>query len=258
MRFLISNDDGIHSEGIIQLASSISELGEVTVVAPDIERSATGHAITMHYPLRVREVKLPGLNVNAFAVDGTPADCVKLGIDELLDYKPDFVLTGINRGANLGTDVLYSGTVSAAIEGCIMGVPSAAFSLVLADKMDYSLAGKVAVEVIKKLADMNLAPSTLVNVNIPNVTKEQLKGIKVTRLGKRRYSKNYEKRQDPRGKTYYWLAGELVEEALDQDTDIETIRNHYISLTPLHYDLTSYEMMKTFKEWGFDKNFINK
>ena len=139
-----------------------------------------------------------------------------------------------------------------------MGVPSAAFSLVLADKMYYSLAGKVAVEVIKKLADMNLAPSTLVNVNIPNVTKEQLKGIKVTRLGKRRYSKNYEKRQDPRGKTYYWLAGELVEEALDQDTDIETIRNHYISLTPLHYDLTSYEMMKTFKEWGFDKNFINK
>src|SRR5690554_6164581 len=147
MKFLVTNDDGIHAEGLIQLAASLATLGDVTVVAPDSERSATGHAITMHFPLRVREVKLPGPKVQAYAVDGTPADCVKLGIDELLDERPDFVFTGINRGANLGTDVLYSGTVSAAIEGCIMGVRSAAFSLLFGDgnEMDYTFAGKIAI-----------------------------------------------------------------------------------------------------------------
>src|SRR5690554_6034385 len=148
MRFLVSNDDGIHSEGILQLAASLIPFGEVVVAAPDVERSATGHAITMHHPLRVREVRLPDLPIEAYAIDGTPADCVKLSIDEILDYKPDYVFTGINRGANLGTDVLYSGTVSAAIEGCIMGVRSAAFSLLSGELMDYSYAGKVVAEVV--------------------------------------------------------------------------------------------------------------
>ncbi|HHT65014.1 MAG TPA: 5'/3'-nucleotidase SurE, partial [Clostridiales bacterium] len=221
---------------------------------------ATGHAITMHFPLRVREVEMPGLDIQAYAVDGTPADCVKLGIDELLQDPPDFVFTGINRGANLGTDVLYSGTVSAAIEGCIMGIRSAAFSLMFGngDQMDYTYAGKAAVEVAKIIASKDLTPNTLINVNIPNLPENQVKGVKITRLGRRRYSKNYEKREDPRGRTYYWLTGQLVEEQLDEDMDIEAVNNHFVSITPLHYDLTSYEMLGTFRSWGFEKNFTEK
>ena len=250
MNFLLSNDDGIYAEGLYQLAASLSSLGKVTIVAPDSERSATGHAITMLYPLRVKEVKLPSLDVKSYAVDGTPADCVKLGIDLLLSEKPDFVFTGINRGANLGTDVLYSGTVSAAIEGCIMGVPSAAFSLVHGKKMDYICAGQVAAEVVKLISDKGLTPNTLVNVNIPNIYSEQVKGMKVTRLGKRRYTKNYEKREDPRGGTYYWLAGEIIDEDMDDDIDMEATNNNYVSITPLQYDLTDNTMLETFKMWG--------
>ncbi|NLB42997.1 MAG: 5'/3'-nucleotidase SurE [Clostridiales bacterium] len=250
MNFLLSNDDGIYAKGLFQLADSLSSLGKVTIVAPHSERSATGHAITMLYPLRVKEVKLPGLDVKAYAVDGTPADCVKIGIDLLLSARPDFVFTGINCGANLGTDVLYSGTVSAAIEGCIMGVPSAAFSLVHGKEMDYTYAGQVAAEVVNLISDKGLTPNTLVNVNIPNIDSEQVKGMKVTRLGKRRYTKNYEKREDPRGGTYYWLAGEIVDEDMDDDIDMEATNNNYISITPLQYDLTDNAMLETFKMWG--------
>lgn len=260
MRFLVTNDDGIHAEGLIQLAASLATLGEVTVVAPDNERSATGHAITMHYPLRVRRVVLPGLDIQAYAVDGTPADCVKLGIDVLLEGRPDFVFTGINRGANLGTDVLYSGTVSAAIEGCIMGVRSAAFSLLHGDgdKMDYAYAGKIAIKVAEIISGKNLSPDTLINVNIPSVPQNQIRGMKVTRLGRRRYTKNYEKREDPRGRTYYWLSGQLIEEEMESDIDIDAVNNNYVSITPLHYDLTSYEMMNIFQSWGFEEDFTDK
>jgi len=254
MKFLVSNDDGIYAQGLFQLASSLTKIGEVTVVAPDNERSATGHAITMHFPLRVRKISLPGLEIDAYAVDGTPADCVKLGIDELLKEQPDFVFTGINRGSNLGTDVLYSGTVEAAIEGCIMGVRSAAFSLLLGNDMDYAYAGKVAVEVAKIILENDLPCNTLINVNIPNVPEKQIRGMKVTRLGRRRYSKNYEKRQDPRGRTYYWLAGQLIEEECGTDYDINAVNNNYVSITPLHFDLTNYQMIDMLKSRGFEKD----
>ncbi len=258
MRFLVTNDDGIYAEGLIQLASSLTDIGDVTVVAPENERSATGHAITMHFSLRVCKVKLPGLDIDAYAVDGTPADCVKLGIDKLLEEQPDFVFSGINRGSNLGTDVLYSGTVAAAIEGCIMGVRSAAFSLLLGDEMDYAYSGKVAKEVAKIISSNDLPPNTLINVNIPNVSEEQIQGMKVTRLGRRRYSKNYEKREDPRGRTYYWLAGRLIEEESGTDYDINAVNDNYVSITPLHFDLTNYNMIETLKSWGFEKETISK
>lgn len=254
MNFLLSNDDGIYAEGLYQLAASLSKLGKVTIVAPDSERSATGHAITILNPLRVKEVKLPGLDIKAYAVDGTPADCVKIAIDLLLEEKPDFVFTGINRGANLGTDVLYSGTVSAAIEGCIMGVPSAAFSLVFGEEMDYAFAGQVAGEVVKIITSKGLTPNTLVNVNIPNINSEKTNGMKVTRLGKRKYTKNYEKREDPRGITYYWLAGEIIDEDMDVDIDMEATNNNFVSITPLQYDLTDNTMLDTFKLWGLEGN----
>jgi 5'-nucleotidase len=254
MRFLVSNDDGIQSEGIHMLAASLMPLGEVMVVAPDMERSASGHSITMHHPIRARKVKIAGFDIEAYAVDGTPADCVKLALDELLGERPDYVFTGINRGANLGTDVLYSGTVSAAIEACIMGVPSAAFSLLYGENMDFTYAGKVAAEVARIINDKDLTPSTLINVNIPNVSEEQIRGMKVTKLGHRRYDKSYEKRKDPRGRTYYWLAGELVEEQMDPDTDILATQNHFVSITPLHFNLTSFDMLDTFRQWGFEQN----
>lgn len=252
MKFLVSNDDGIFSEGIIQLAKSLIPLGEVTVVAPDIERSASGHAITMHTPLRVKKVRLPGLDIDAYAVNGTPADCVKLGIDLLFDGKPDYVFTGINRGSNMGNDVLYSGTVSAAIEGCIMGVSAVALSLLYGDQMDYSLAGKTAYKIAQRLARETKDSDFLLNVNIPNIKEEQLRGTKITRLGNRHYTKNYEKRKDPRGATYYWLAGELTEESMDDNTDIGATANSYISITPLHYDLTCYKMVEKLKNLKLD------
>ncbi len=247
MRFLVSNDDGIQAEGIIQLASSLSKVGEVIVVAPDMERSASSHAITIHLPLRVREVRLPGLDIKAYSVNGTPADCVKIGIDVLLKDKPDFVFTGINRGANLGTDVLYSGTVSAAIEGCIMGVRAVALSLLYGDTMDYTYAGQVAQSLAQALMQQELHSNFLLNVNIPNAAENDIKGVKVTHLGTRRYTKNYEMRKDPRGGTYFWLAGELADEKTDLGSDIEVTSNNYISITPLHFDLTSYSMIDELK-----------
>ena len=241
MRILISNDDGIFAEGILRLVSSLITLGEITVVAPDMERSATGHAITMHHPLRVKEVKLPGLDVKAWSVDGTPADCVKMGVDVLMDKPPDFIFTGINRGSNLGTDVLYSGTVSAALEGCILGFPSAAFSLTAYQDADFTYAGKAARMVAERIMANPLPKGTLLNVNIPHIPESEIRGFAVTRLGFRKYSKNYVERKDPRGRTYYWLAGEAINDDSLENTDIDAVKSKYVSITPLHYDLTNYD-----------------
>ncbi len=244
----MSNDDGIFAEGILALTAALMPLGEVTVVAPDMERSATGHAITMHHPLRVKEVKLPSLKVKAYAVDGTPADCVKMGIDVLMPEPPDFVFTGINRGANLGTDVLYSGTVSAALEGCIMGIPSAAFS-VAGFEIDFAYASKAARKVADILLSNPLPKGTLLNVNIPNISEDRIRGLKVTRMGFRHYTKNYVHREDPRGRAYYWLAGEVVDSPTQENSDIDAVNNEYVSITPLHYDLTRHDLIEPVKGW---------
>ncbi len=249
MKILISNDDGIYAPGILQLAKSMTNLGDVVVVAPNMERSASGHAITMHHPLRVREEKLPGLEVKAFSVDGTPADCVKMGIDILLEEQPDIVFTGINQGANLGTDVIYSGTVSAAVEATIMGVPSAAFSFTTYKTQDFKFAGEIALEVAEKIIANPLPAGSLLNVNIPYTSREECKGFKVTRLGRRKYSKNYVKRKDPRGKVYYWLAGDLMDDHTVENSDIEAIKNNYVSLTPLHLDLTDHSLIDKVNAW---------
>ena len=175
MRILVCNDDGIYSNGILQLASSMSRIGETTVVAPDEERSATGHAITLHKPLRVKPVNLPKLNIRAYAVNGTPADCVKIGYDIVMERKVDLVISGINKGPNLGTDVLYSGTVSAAFEGAILGLPSIAVSLVSYDSDDYAYAGKIAVQVAERLMENSLPLGTILNINVPAVPEKDIK-----------------------------------------------------------------------------------
>lgn len=249
MKLLISNDDGIFSLGVRTLANTLAEAGhEVTVVCPDRERSATGHGLTLHDPIRAEVVQ--GIfhpSIIAWSCSGTPADCVKLALGALLDKFPDFVLSGINHGANLGTDVLYSGTVSAAMEGMIEGIPSVAFSLSSYTSQEFEAAGLFAKSLVDQLCQQPLPAALLLNVNVPPIKPEAIAGVKVTRQGIRRYIDTFEKRVDPRGKTYYWLSGEVVQD-LEQPghlhlpdhviTDVQAIRDNYISVTPLQYNLT--------------------
>ncbi len=265
MKLLISNDDGVNALGIRTLANTMAEAGhDVSVVCPDRERSATGHGLTLHQPIRaeiVESVFHPA--VKAWACDGTPSDCVKLALWALLDSPPQLVLSGINQGANLGTEILYSGTVSAAMEGLIEGIPSIAFSLTSYSSKDFEAAAEFAKILVKKLAEKPKLDSMLLNVNIPAVEFSQIQGVKLTRQGVRRYVDVFDKRVDPRGKTYYWLTGEVLEDVeppfglnLPENIpiDVHVIRNNYISITPLHYNLTYVNGLKdlSFEELTFE------
>lgn len=244
MRILISNDDGIEAEGINQLILCLQEDHEIFVVAPDRERSATGHKITMDRPLRVKERVYPGSSARGWAVDGTPADCVKLGLEALIPAPPELVISGINFGPNLGTDVLYSGTVSAAIEGIINGVPAIAISLASYEHKDFSESGKLIKELVARLGQ-ELTRDRLLNINIP---PGRIKGIKVTRLGNRRYINIFDKRIDPRGRVYFWMGGEPFDlDEQDPDTDVWAVREGYVSITPLHFDLTDHGFITSLK-----------
>lgn len=264
MNILISNDDGIYAPGVRALAEALSDTEHrITVVCPDRERSATGHALTLQEPLRVDQISgIYPQGIEAWACSGTPSDTVKLALDALLVDRPDLVLSGINRGANLGTDVLYSGTVSAAMEGVLEGVPSIAFSLSSFTHLDYSAAANFAKKMVQAIADYPLEEPILLNVNIPAIAEEDICGAVVTRLGIRRYRDQFEKRIDPRGKTYYWLSGVIIEEEAEPDTDIQAIRDNYITITPLKYDLTYSAAMPFMNTWT-DKlahlaNFVTK
>ncbi len=262
MKLLISNDDGIFAQGIRALADALAAAGhDVTVVCPDRERSATGHGLTMHQPIRaevVESVFHPG--VQAWSCSGTPADCIKLGLWGLLESPPDFILSGINQGPNLGSDILYSGTVSAAMEGLLEGIPSIAFSLASYSGRDFQPGAKFAIALMAQLAENPLPAPMLLNVNIPPVEISEIAGVALTRLGMRRYVDTFQKRVDPRGKTYYWLAGEVLEE-LEQPadprlpehviTDVQKIRDNYITITPLHYNLTDAAGISTLLGWEF-------
>lgn len=244
MRILISNDDGIEAEGINQLRVFLQDEHELFVVAPDRERSATGHKITMDRPLRVKERFYPGSKTRGWAVDGTPADCVKLGLEALLPEPPDLVISGINNGPNLGTDVLYSGTVSAAIEGFINGVPAVAVSLASYEYHDFSDAGILIKELLAKFGQ-DITQNSLLNINVPACRP---RGIKVTRLGERRYINIFDKRTDPRGKVYFWMGGEPCDlDEGDPDTDVWVVREGYVSITPLHFDLTNHSLIGSLK-----------
>lgn len=244
MRILISNDDGINAEGIIQLRKSLEGLAEIYVVAPDRERSATGHKITVHRPLRAKEQTYPETNTKGWSVDGTPSDCVKLGLEALLPELPDLVISGINRGPNLGTDVLYSGTVSAAIEGIINDVPAIAISLASYEFQDFSCAGKFIKKMITEYGG-KIHGATLLNINVP---AGEPRGIKITRLGNRRYANVFSKRTDPRGGTYFWMAGEPHDiDGENPDTDVWAVNKGFISITPIHYDLTNYKILDDVK-----------
>jgi len=250
MRILVSNDDGIWAPGIRALVEALSPLGEIFVVAPDRERSATGHGITVHWPLKVNKVDFGVQGVKAWEVEGTPADCVKLGIEVLTgDKRPDVVVSGINKGPNLGTDVLYSGTVSAAIEAIINEVPGIAVSLASYHEYDFSVTGKIAALMVEKLLENGISEDTILNVNVPALAIEKIKGIKVTRLGQRRYQNAFHERRDPRGRVYYWIGGEPIDLDASQDTDIWAIDSGYVSVTPVHFDLTNYKIMQEVDNW---------
>jgi 5'-nucleotidase len=249
---LITNDDGIAAEGIRALADSLKRIGDVVVVAPERERSAVGHAITMHKPLRTNPVSYFGSDIRAWAVNGTPSDCVKLGIEALLKEKPDMVFSGINNGPNLGTDVLYSGTVSAAVESVLLGVPSAALSLASYDCADYSFASGFAVSLAQNIYNEGLDGDTLLNVNIPCVPMDKINGVGITKLGIRKYRNSFESRCDPRGQQYYWMSGEAVNENKDIDCDINLVAKNYIAITPIHIELTRFDYMDRLKRWRFE------
>ena len=244
MRVLISNDDGIMANGLQTLAHKLSQHYEVYVVAPDRERSATGHALTLHKPIRIEEISL-GPNIRkAFSVTGTPSDCVKIGLNALIEEKIDIVVSGINHGPNLGSDVLYSGTVSAALEGAIQGLPSIAVSLVNGYQKlaDFNHGADFIVNFLPKALD-EFPPRSILNINIPAVPLEDMTGIKICELGTRMYTDTYERRVDPRGGVYYWLAGEVIEEGEADTSDVEAIKNNMVSVTPVHYNLTNFSVL---------------
>lgn len=246
MFVLITNDDGIFAPGIQALREEIEPIAEVVVVAPHRERSASGHGITMHKPLRVEESVFG--RSKGFAVSGTPADCVKLALEKLLDKTPDLVISGINRGANLGTDVLYSGTVSGALEAIINGIPSMAISLDYRKKGKYKTAAIYAKALAQRLIAEPMPSDTFLNINVPDLPKDAIKGLKTARLGLRHYINCIDERKDPRGRNYYWLSG-ILQDCAEIDTDAWVVSQDYVSLTPVHYDLTNHEKLTNLKDW---------
>lgn len=240
MRILISNDDGIKATGIRTLAARLAFEHEVYVIAPERERSAMGHALTLHRPLRVEEVKLDFNVARAWETTGTPGDCVKIGLSQILELKPDLIISGINHGPNLGTDILYSGTVSAAMEGAVLGYPSIAVSLAYEDDsyIDFTYPADFIAHFLPQVKEMHFPPKTILNLNFPAIPRAEVQGIEITKLGTRMYTDSYDKRLDPRGKTYYWLAGEIIKRKEDDGTDINAVRNNKVSITPINFDMT--------------------
>jgi 5'-nucleotidase len=249
MRFLVTNDDGILAQGIECLCAAAEPLGEVTVVAPDREQSATSHSLTLHHPVRpVRRGE------RKWQVDGTPTDCVMLALEALMPERPDYVLSGINHGQNMGEDVLYSGTVAAAMEGLALGVPAIAVSFAGGDlRTDVSRLRdqiQVLAPLLKHLTSLeNFPAETLLNVNLPAVPAGDVKGVKLTRLGRRVYSQSVAPMKDPWGRQIYWIGGGEITWTGEPDSDFRAIQDGYVSVTPLHLDLTHFHALEEAKTW---------
>jgi 5'-nucleotidase len=252
LKILVTNDDGIDSAGIAALSETLKEIAEVIIVAPHDEQSAVGHGITMKIPLRVSRYFKNG-TFFGFAVEGTPADCVKMGIRNIAGELPDLVISGINHGSNTAINIIYSGTVSAAREAAIMDVPAIAISVTSHEARDFTYASKVAKMLAMKVAEHGLPNGTLLNVNVPNVPEEEISGIMITKQSKAKWDDIYEKRIDPYGKEYYWLTGKLVEVESEPDTDQTAVKNNFVSITPIHFDLTDYETFGKMKSWNIEK-----
>ena len=239
IRILVSNDDGINSAGLDALAEVLKTVGEVFIIAPDREQSAASHTLSLHHPLRVEEI-----SETIYSVDGTPTDCVNLAVNGLLkDKKPDLVVSGINKGENLGDDITYSGTVSAAMEGTLLGIPSIAVSIATKNNFYFETASYYALLITKYVLRKGLPEGTLLNVNIPNLPKEKVKGVKVTRQGKRVYGEAIVENIDPRGRKYYWIGGNELGFLDIENSDVIAVHNGYVSVTPIKLDLTDYAFL---------------
>ncbi len=243
---LVTNDDGVHSLGLSSLFKAMTALGDAYIIAPDRERSAVSHSLTMHRPIKAEQLK-----ERIYSINGTPTDCVAVGINKILPDRPAFVVSGINNGANLGDDITYSGTVSAAIESTIMGIPAFAVSLVLQQQPlshpNFEAAAKVALKIGTYILAHSLPYDTLLNVNIPDVSHDNLRGIKLTRQGKRIYDNAIKETFDPHGQKHYWIGGGKPYWEHGEDTDIHAVQDHYVSVTPIHLDLTNYDAMQFLK-----------
>lgn len=252
---LLTNDDGIDSEGISTVYNILRKDKRflVRIVAPDKESSAVGHAITVFRPISVRKVyKESGFF--SYAVDGTPADCVKIAVKSILEKKPDLLISGINRGANLGENIIYSGTVSAATEGTSYGVASIAVSVDNLVDPDYGYAADFTCRIAGRVIENGGLPrGTLLNVNVPDVPKRKIKGVKITMQSSAKFKDNFIKRVDPRGRDYYWMDGEFTGRVKDMSFDYDAVKSNYISITPIHYDMTDYKTLDYFKKWEIKK-----
>lgn len=251
MKILISNDDGIDSTGIYELAKAMKELGDVTVVAPKTEQSAVGHAITMKYPLRVKKHNRKG-EFFGYSVDGTPADCIKIGIRNILTETPDIVISGINHGSNTAINIIYSGTVSAAREAAIMDVPAIAVSVCDHNAIHFDYACGLVKKLALQVAAKGLPSGTMLNVNVPHLPYNEIKGVQITKQGKSKWADIYEERIDPYGNNYYWLTGKLIETDETLDTDQFAVKNNYATVSPIHFDLTDYTILDDMKKWDIE------
>lgn len=249
MRILLTNDDGIDAPGLHALYDMIADLGEVTVVAPERQRSAVGHAVTLHKPLRLKQCRLPN-GRDAWSSSGTPSDCVALGYDVLMADRADLVISGINDGANLGWDVTYSGTVMAAMEAVMLGIPAIAVSVAARNAPHgYEPAAHIARLVATGIRDRGIPAGVLLNVNVPGSPYDQIRGVRITTQGRREYVDRIDTRTDPRGQAYYWLAGVVKDGHPSPGSDVEAISDGYASVTPLQLDLTAHEACSMLSSW---------
>lgn len=247
---LITNDDGIFSKGIRSLCEVAKAFGEVVLVAPDSPQSGMGHAITINHPLRLDKSQIFP-EIKAFSCTGTPVDCVKLGIYEVLNRKPDLIVSGVNHGANTSTNVLYSGTMSAAVEGAMEGIPSIGFSLCAFDAdADFSVAMKVATTLIEKALKDGMPKGVCLNVNVPEIEASEFKGIRVCKGAHAFWEDRFDKREDQFGKPYYWLTGDFMNQDKGKDTDLHWIDNGYATIVPIKFDMTAYEVMNELENWN--------
>ncbi len=255
MHILVTNDDGITAPGLLALAQAMRQFGKVSILAPDRNWSASGHVKTIDRPLRVKDVILAD-GSQAWATDGAPSDCVALAVCGFLADKVDLVVSGINPYANLGHDVTYSGTVTAAMEAAIWGIPAIAMSLDSEPhhegRIDFSAAAQVAAWVVDAFSRQSLLPDTLLNVNIPRLPVNEIKGLRITRMGLRVYHDKMDKRTDPRGRSYYWVIGDSPTGVPEIGTDIGALADGYVSVTPLHLDLTAYQMIPNMNSWDWN------
>lgn len=243
-RILVTNDDGIASPGIQAVAAALGALGEVWVVAPDRERTAVGHAVTLHKPLRITKMA-----PRVFMVNGTPVDCVNLALVKVLPSRPALIVSGINRGVNLGDDVMYSGTVSGALEGTILGIPSMAVSQEGEETFRFEVGARYAARVAAEVLTHGLPPETILNVNIPDVPLRSIKGVKITCLSRRRFNNPIVEKIDPRGRKYYWIAGTRQSWSRQKDADHKALEQRMVSVTPIHLDTTHHDALEHFKAW---------